>query len=140
VFDGGTIGATFAVGADVAVAKPTVFVAVTATTSVEPTSALVSLYVVAVAPATGMQLAPLESQLDHWYAKDIGVVPDQVPWLADKVCPSWARPEIAGGAAFAGGTAATTPVAAEVAVADPAGLLAVTATTSVEPTSALVNV
>jgi hypothetical protein len=43
-----------------------VFVAVTDTTSVLPTSALVSVYVVDVAEAMLEQFAPFESQRCHW--------------------------------------------------------------------------
>jgi hypothetical protein len=38
----------------------------TLTAIVPPTSAEVSVYVVVVAPAIGLQLAPLESQRCHW--------------------------------------------------------------------------
>ena len=54
--DGG--GATSAVGDEVATAEPFLFVAVTATATVEPTSLAESEYVVAVAPSIGAQLAP----------------------------------------------------------------------------------
>jgi hypothetical protein len=86
------------------------------------------------------QFAPLVSQRCHWYAKLIGRAPLQVPGLAVKVCPCCADPEIVGGETFDGGLAATTEVGTDEAVADPPELLAVTATTIVLPTSALVTV
>ena len=66
-------------------------------------------------------------------------MPDHVPVDAVSVCPCCARPEIAGGAVFAGGTAATTAVGAEVARVE-MSLVAVTTTTNVEPTSAETSV
>jgi len=54
--------------------------------------------------------------------------------------PVWVVPEIVGGAVLAGGEgscAATTGLGAETAVAEPPEFVAVTATRSVEPTSAL---
>jgi hypothetical protein len=71
VFEGGDTGAggdvTTAVAADVAVAVATPLAdPVTATRSVEPASPAATAYVVPVAPETGAQLEPLESQRDHW--------------------------------------------------------------------------
>jgi hypothetical protein len=43
-------------------------VAVTATRSVDPWSAVTALYDEAVAPAMSAQAEPLESQRRHWYA------------------------------------------------------------------------
>ena len=63
-----------------------------------------------------------------------------MPGLAVSVCPCCANPEIAGFAVLIGGLAATTTVGADEAVAEPPELLAVTATTIVLPTSALVSV
>ena len=60
--------------------------------------------------------------------------------LAVSSWPSFAEPEIVGTAVFAGASAATIPVAAETAEPVPALLVAVTETTSVEPTSAGVAV
>ena len=87
-----------------------------------------------------LQLAPLESQRRHWYAKVIGWVPLHAPGLAVSVCPTVAVPEIVGGDVLPGGDDAgcTTGVAADVAVAAPAELVAVTATRKVSPTSSLV--
>ena len=62
-------------------------------------------------------------------------MPDHVPALADNVCPSAVEPETIGSAVFAGASAATTPVTADVAEDDPVELLAVTTTRSVVPTS-----
>jgi hypothetical protein len=45
-----------------------VFVAVTATTNVLPTSPLASVYEVDVADAMFAQFAPFKSQRCHWYA------------------------------------------------------------------------
>jgi len=53
-------------GADEAVALPAMLLAVTVTSTVPPTSSAVSVYDVVVAPAIGLQLAPLESQRCHW--------------------------------------------------------------------------
>jgi hypothetical protein len=61
-------GCTTPVAAEYAVACPTVFVAVTATTNVLPTSPLASVYDADVADATFAQFAPPESQRCHWYA------------------------------------------------------------------------
>ena len=51
-----------AVGLDVAVPSPELFAAVTANRIVAPRTAVVSVYLVPVAPAIGVQLAPLASQ------------------------------------------------------------------------------
>jgi hypothetical protein len=88
-----------------------------------------------------MQFAPAVSHLRHWYAYEIGCVPDQAPGSAVNVSPSCAVPEIVGTEVFAGGdgAACTTSVAAEEAVAAPAAFDAVTVTRMVEPTSAAVS-
>ena len=64
-------------------------------------------------------------------------VPFQLPGLACSVCPSCAVPEIVGGDVLAGGDDVdwTTPVAAEVELAVPSALDAVTTTRRVWPTS-----
>ena len=67
VFAGAT-GSTRPAAPDVADVDPAVFVAVTITRVVVPTSAGVSLYVVAVAPAMSAQFAPAVSHRRHWYA------------------------------------------------------------------------
>ena len=136
VFVGG-IPATTGVGADSAVLEPAPFVAITSTTSVDPTSAETSVYADAVAPAMFEQLVPPLVQRRHWKAYEIGAVPVQAPVDAVSVCPSVAVPEIVGGAVFAGGAAAATwAVCADSAVLEPAALVAVTSTRTVVPTSA----
>ena len=57
--------ATTAVCAEPAEPEPTVFVAVTATLTVKPTSAELSVYVWAPAPTMSTQLAPALSQRRH---------------------------------------------------------------------------
>jgi hypothetical protein len=133
---------TTVVCAEVATADPDAFEAVTATLVVDPRSDDVSAYVWPVAPLMMTQLAPLVLQRSHWYAYEIGAVPDQDPELADSTWPDWAVPEIVGRAVFDGaaGAACTTAVCADVAVADPAEFDAVTATRIVEPTSAETSV
>jgi hypothetical protein len=56
---------TTAVGAELATPDPAAFMAVTLTAMVAPTSVLVSAYVWPVAPVTGLQAAPPESQRCH---------------------------------------------------------------------------
>ena len=91
-------------GFDVAVALPAAFVAVTRTRSRKLTSALVATYDLAVAPEIVVHvLRPLVVQRSHWYAKVIGVEPDQVPSLAVSVLPTRAGPEIEGKSVLAGG-------------------------------------
>jgi hypothetical protein len=133
VFVGGA-GRTTAVGAEFRDAAPAEFVAVTRTTSVEPTSAVTTAYVAPVAPAISTQPAPLESHRSHRYAYD-GAVPDQVPDEPVSVSPSRAVPVTVGAVEFTGGAAATTGVAPDVAVLDPAAFEAITATRKVAPTS-----
>src|SRR5580765_424316 len=58
---------TTAVGTDVPESLPSVFVAVTTERSVEPPSAFLSTYVLAVAPLIAAQLAPFSSQRCHTY-------------------------------------------------------------------------
>lgn len=55
-----------AVGAEVALLEPSVFVAFTTTRSVFPTSAAVATRVLSVAPATFEQLFPAGLQRSHW--------------------------------------------------------------------------
>src|SRR4029077_17929074 len=59
-------GRTTAVGTEEAVALPAMLLAETVTSSVLPTSAEEGVYVGAVTPEIGLQLAPLESQRCHW--------------------------------------------------------------------------
>ena len=58
--------ATTALAADDAAVEPTLLVAITTTTSVEPTSAAASVYDDCVAPTTPTQLPPTASQRCHW--------------------------------------------------------------------------
>jgi hypothetical protein len=58
---------TTAVAAELAVLEPKVFEPVTATRTVVPESPAPSTYVCDVAPAILVQLAPVWSQLRHWY-------------------------------------------------------------------------
>ena len=66
-FDGGAVNAcTTAVAAELTgPTDPALFVAVTATTIVEPTSAVTSMYVEPDAPAIGPQELPELSQRNH---------------------------------------------------------------------------
>ena len=61
----GAVGTTAAVGADDALVDPAESVAVTATTSVLPTSAAEAVYVAAVADAMSLQPAPVASHARH---------------------------------------------------------------------------
>jgi hypothetical protein len=91
-----------------------------------------------VAPEIAAQFAPLESQRRHWYAIDV-VVPLHVPVDVVSDCPACVVPLTCGNAVFVGAetvAAATTPVAVDVAVAEPPVFAAVTATRSVVPASA----
>jgi len=66
VFDGGVgFAATTPVAAEAAEAEPALFDAVTTVRSVEPTSVLVTAYVLPVAPAMSAQLLPVLSQRRH---------------------------------------------------------------------------
>jgi len=89
-----------------------------------------------VAPAMAVQLAPAASQLCHWCVT-VAAEPENVAAVAVSTWPTAAVPVIAGSVAFAGATttAGTTAVAAEVPVAVPALLVAVSTTRSVCPTS-----
>ena len=64
--DGAAISDTTAVCADVTVADPYLFDAVTLTRSVAPTSADPARYVCAVAPASEAHALPAESHRSHW--------------------------------------------------------------------------
>jgi hypothetical protein len=134
VFAGAT-PVTTAVALDVAGVEPAAFAAVTTTRSVEPTSAGPTAYVAEVWPETFVQFAPVLSQRRHWYVYVNGGVPDHVPVVAESVCPSCAVPVIAGSAVLLGVAAPTVAVGLDADVAEPPLFEAVTATTSVEPTS-----
>jgi hypothetical protein len=58
-----------------------------------------------------------------------------VPTAPVSICPSFTVPAIEGATVFAGASAATFALAAELAEAEPAALLAVTLTRMVSPTS-----
>ena len=128
--------ATTSVCADAALPEPATFEAVTTTRSVQPTSAEVSPYVCATAVSMFPQFAPPESQRRHWYANEIGCVPDHVPGSADNVCPACPLPETVGTAVFTGGFPTTTTVCADIAAELPATFDPVTITRNVEFTSA----
>ncbi len=66
------VAATIPVGREVAVPEPELFVAVTMTRSLWPTSAVVSVYCLLVAPAIGAQVPPAVSQRSQAYAYDCG--------------------------------------------------------------------
>jgi hypothetical protein len=87
-----------------------------------------------------VQLSPDGSQLSHWSANVIGVVPLQLPLVAMSVWPSWGVPDTVGGEVSAGGVGWTTGVGDDVAGALPALFDAVTTTSSVPATSALATV
>ena len=78
---GAAAGITVAVATEDALADPPAFDAVTKTRTVEPTSVLVSTYVVPVAPESASQSAPVSSQRCHSYPYDVGE-PLQVPVVA----------------------------------------------------------
>jgi len=105
VFDG-TAGAaaTNVVCAELALVEPPELDAVTATLTVDPTSAATRAYVCAVAPAMSLQVAPDESQRRHWYAYGICAVPDHEPAEAVNATPACGVPLIVGRLVFAGET------------------------------------
>ena len=82
------------------------FVAVTEITSVTPASAPVVTRVWPVAPAMSTQAPPRESQRCHWYAK-VADGSVHVPCEEVRIAPTCGRPEIVGGAVFAGAAAAS---------------------------------
>src|SRR4051812_10537855 len=135
-----TPAATTSVAVEVADADPAVFVALTTTRIVCPTSLARRRYVGSSAPSISMQAAPDALQSSHWYVNDVGL-PDQVPVAAESVWPCLGVPVIFGSVRFAGGTppAVTTAVSAEVADVEPAVFAAVTTTRIVWPTSLAVR-
>jgi len=137
---GGSAFTTTPLGTDVADEAPRLFLAVTRTRSVVPSSADVSLYVFSVAPLMVAQLPPVRSQRRQTYVNAIGCAPTQTPAFAVSVCPTCGVPEIVGGLVFRGAPAAwvdlTTFVGSDVAVADPSAFVAVTRTRIRWPTSA----
>jgi hypothetical protein len=94
-----TTTADWAVVAD---EEPSKLEAVTRARSVVATSDDVSVYVAAVAPVSGTQRAPAESQLSHWYEYAIGVELAQLPVATDSVSPARAVPAIEGGRVLVG--------------------------------------
>src|ERR687884_2385544 len=119
VFAGGA-GVATTVAAELELAEPAAFVAVTATRNVEPTSPDTSWYVAPVAPATSEQFAPAESHRRHWKAYVMVGVPVHVPVEAVSVWPSWTVPVMVGGRAAEGGAGSTRAVRALVAGVLPA--------------------
>jgi len=93
------------------------------------------------APGIATQVPPPTSQRIHCRAWVIGTVPVQVPAVAEvSVWPERAGPLSAGSTVFTGAAASTTTVCADVAIAWPSALCAVTSTRIVAPTSVLVRV
>src|SRR5689334_1951526 len=123
-------GVTAAVGADLAVPLPFELLAPTTTIIHLPTSSVVSTSVCPV-EESGSQPVPSGClQWRHSYVYEIGPGPAQVPDVAVKVSPSMAVPEIVGGDVFSGLPSPMTGVGAEVALAEPSELVAVTKTRS----------
>src|SRR5206468_10161832 len=89
-------GATTAVRAEVAVAEPFSFVAVTLTRRRKPRSARRTPLVLPVAPTTSEQFVPSTSQRCHWKANESGL-PLQLPGFAVSSWPTRAMPAIVGG-------------------------------------------
>ena len=119
VFDGPVAEPMTSVGADVADALPSAFVAVTTTRSVWPTSPDVGVYVLLVPAVMSPQPLPSDPHRCHWYANDVGVF-DQLP--SEAVCgdPALGVPLMVGGAVFCGAAAAAadarTPTAASASI------------------------
>jgi len=90
------------VASDRAEPEPSALDAVTRTRIRAPTSAVVSTYVVLVAPEIGTQLAPAVSHRCHPNMKLIGVVPVQLPVPATSVWSFAAEPVIVGSDVLAG--------------------------------------
>src|SRR4051812_36493638 len=77
------------------------------------------------------QFTPVAAQSRHWYDKWIGVVPDQPPFVADRLRPTCASPTIAGNPVFVGGVGR--PATALPASARPARTANRTAKLRIEP-------
>src|SRR5438477_1460623 len=134
---GGPLDVTTEVAFEIAAAEPTLFVAVTSTRNVCPTSAELRRYVWDV---TGVieQSPPAWSQRRQRYENWIGLLPLQLPGSALSVWPSCGVPEIDGSFVFLGacsGAFLITSVAADCAVPAPSLFTAVTRTRSRWPTS-----
>src|ERR1700685_1054005 len=123
---------SFSVGLEVAEDEPVTFVAVTIASSVSPTSIPSRVSVAPVAPLMLVQVPSRHSC--HWYLKDIGVVPVQLPLLTLSALPISSRPEIAGRAVFRGAVPEIGELTGLVAVVEPATLLAFTTTSTLSPT------
>ena len=115
---------TVEVSLDSAVATPPEFVALTWTRIVRPTSAVLGMYVDAVAPVMVTQFSPFVSQRRHWYVYVIGSVPVQVPVVAERTLPTRASPVTLGSVELRGGFATTTSAASAVTVLTPAVFVA----------------
>src|SRR5579864_8028206 len=100
-FGGGVVGATTAVGSDVAVPLPFAFFAVTMTRSRNPRSASLTPYVVPVAPTTSVHTTESMLHRCHWYANDVGL-PLHVPGDARSSSPTRAVPAMVGADVFFG--------------------------------------
>jgi hypothetical protein len=130
--DGGS-GSTVVLASASAVAKPTMFVAVTVTAIRFPASALTSRYVLAVAPAMAVQSVSAASQRDHAYVNEIGTAPLHVPGWAVSLAPTATGPAGAtmrGTVSIPGGTVWISAVAADIADDVPMALVLVTTTRS----------
>ena len=115
------------------------FVAVTTTLTVEPTSPATKVYVCEVAPPIGTQFAPPASHRCHAYPNDGAGTPTTTPSTPSTPDP---QPQTQTPPATPYSPAPTdlhNPVCAEVAFADPAVFVAVTTTLIVEPTSPATN-
>lgn len=126
----GAVGAvvTTAVGAEVATELPLLFVAVTSTRIVKPTSAPTKMYFAAVAPTMTTQWAPFASQSNQRRAKLVGLRV-QPPTVDVNVCPTTVVPVIVGREVLTGGPLAAnaegSPAASPMA---PSATAAITAT------------
>jgi hypothetical protein len=101
---------------------------------VDPTSPTCSVYELDVAPLINEHAFPDGSQSSQAYGYPVGL-PDHVPFDVISVWPSCAVPLTTGAAAADGGCAVITALRADVAVAVPPELPAVTIARSVDPTS-----
>jgi hypothetical protein len=113
------------VGLDVAVASPELSEAVTANRIVAPRTAVVSVYLVPVAPAIGVQLAPLGSQRSQAYLY-VMPVPVHVPRSPVSTVPVMGLPMIDGSCVLGG-------PAADAARTDPARTASATTPTTLPP-------
>jgi hypothetical protein len=85
------------------------------------------------------QELPPASHFRHWYEKT-GLEPLHVPVVAVSVPATMGVPLIVGGVTFFGAAAPITGVAFDVPGAEPSGVVAVTTTRMVLPTSELASV